>query len=226
MTSDPTDPPIRPGDRAPNFSLPAGDRDAMVSLADFRGKRGVLVALMRGLQCPFCRRNLALLGATRSKLLGAGVDVLAVVATTPERARLYTKHRLVSIPLAADASMTTHRAYGVPCYPMTPELALDLRAVSVDPFQELAAPAPLIAADGTEIHDTFDRLDGFVPTVTDQEDRTRQFRQGLQLCAQFLIDRDGMTRWVHIEGEPGGLAASGRFPTDAELLAVARSLQS
>ena len=52
----------------------------------------------------------------------------------------------------------------------------------------------MIAPDGTEIHDVFDCLDGFVPTDVDQRDRARQFRNAMQLCAPFLIDREGVVR--------------------------------
>jgi peroxiredoxin len=217
-------PPVQPGEPAPDFTLARGSGEGFVSLADFRGKNGVLLALMRGLQCPFCRRNLALLGKTREKLEAVGVETLAILATTPERSRLYVKHRLVSIPLAADPEMITHRAYGVPCYPMTSGLREQLRTVRVDPFEELPEPVPLIGPDGTECHDIFDRLDNFVPNETDQQDRTRQFRQAVQLCGQYLIDRDGVVRWTHIEAEKGGLAAAGRFPSDENLLAAARTL--
>ena len=39
----------RPGDSAPNFALPAVNREGQVSLADYRGRSPVLVALVRGL---------------------------------------------------------------------------------------------------------------------------------------------------------------------------------
>jgi len=204
--------------------LPAADHDGSVRLGDVLRQAPVLPVLMRGLQCPFCRRNLALLGPTRTKLQAIGVETLAVVATTPERARLYVKGGLVAIPLVADPDMATHRAYGVPCYPTTPELRQELRMTRVDPFGELPEPVPFLAPDGTEIHDVFDRLDGFVPTAVDQGDRTRQFRQAVQLCAQYLVDRSGIVRWVRIEGQPGGLAAAGRFPSEQGLLAAARGL--
>lgn len=217
--------PLHPGQAAPPSTLPAADHSGTVALADLLVNGPVLLALMRGLQCPFCRRNLAVLGQTRRKLQSLGVETLAVVATTAERARLYFKHRLVSIPVAADPDMTTHRTYGVPCYPMTPVLTEGLRTTRVDPFGELPAPAPLVGPDGTEIHDVFDRRDGFIPTEVDQRDRTRQFREALQMCAQCLVDRDGIVRWVHVEGEPGGLAAAGRFPTEDTVLAAARALR-
>ena len=75
---------------------------------------GNLLALMRGLYCAFCRRHIAQLGTTYQKLKPLGVDTLAVVAIQPKRARLYYRYRPVSVPLAADPELSTHRAYGVP----------------------------------------------------------------------------------------------------------------
>ena len=39
----------RPGDPAPNFALPAVNREGQVSLGDYRGRSPVLVGLFRGL---------------------------------------------------------------------------------------------------------------------------------------------------------------------------------
>ena len=44
-----TRPPLQTGDLAPDFTLPAIDRDGDVSLADYRGKQGLLLCLFRGL---------------------------------------------------------------------------------------------------------------------------------------------------------------------------------
>ena len=41
--------PIQVGEPAPDFTLPAADREGTVSLADYRGKRPVLLTLFRGL---------------------------------------------------------------------------------------------------------------------------------------------------------------------------------
>ena len=49
---------IEPGRPAPDFSLPAADREGTVSLAEYHG-RPVLLALFRGLYCPFCRHQIA-----------------------------------------------------------------------------------------------------------------------------------------------------------------------
>jgi peroxiredoxin len=42
-------PPLRPGDPAPGFALPAVNREGIVSLDGYRDKGPVLVGLFRGL---------------------------------------------------------------------------------------------------------------------------------------------------------------------------------
>jgi len=49
MTTVERRPPVRPGEPAPNFTLPAGNREGTVSLADYRGRSPLLLALFRGL---------------------------------------------------------------------------------------------------------------------------------------------------------------------------------
>ena len=44
-----TSTPLRPGDPAPHFALPAVNREGQVSLDDYRGRSPVLVGLFRGL---------------------------------------------------------------------------------------------------------------------------------------------------------------------------------
>jgi peroxiredoxin len=41
--------PLRPGDPAPRFALPAVNREGQVSLDDYRGRTPMLVGLFRGL---------------------------------------------------------------------------------------------------------------------------------------------------------------------------------
>jgi peroxiredoxin len=215
--------PLKPGESAPEFTLPRADQEGTVSLDDFRG-RPLLLTLMRGVQCPFCRRNVVLLGQIAPALRQIGVETLGIVGTTAERARLYFRYRPTSIALAADPELAIHRNYGIPCYPVTSELRDQYRATRVDPFHELSAPVPLLGPDGKEAHDVFDRLDGFVPTEVDQRDRTRQFRDSMQLCGQYMLDNHGIVRWAHVEGASGGLATAGIFPNEATLVRVARSL--
>ena len=48
-------------------------------------------------------------------------------------------------------------------------------------------------------------------------------RHQAQLTGQFLVDGKGIVRWTNIECQRDGLAGLDRFPTDEELLAVART---
>ena len=52
----------------------------------------------------------------QEKLKPAGVQILAVVNTTLDRARLYFKYRPTPIVLAADPEASTHRLFGVPAF--------------------------------------------------------------------------------------------------------------
>lgn len=208
---------MHPGEPAPDFTLPSVDRDGTVSLADYRGKTPVLLGMMRGLYCAFCRRHIAQLGMTRKKLQAFGVEVLGVVATQPERARLYYRFRPVGVPLAADPDLTTHRAYGVPNRAMTPEVWQVIASKYADLARELKIPA----TDVGEIKSALSRQDGFNSVEADQQDMQRH---GAQLVGQFLIDREGIVRWANIECAQEGLAGIEKFPNDEEFLAAARTL--
>jgi peroxiredoxin len=208
--------PIKPGDLAPEFTLPSVERDGTVSLADYRGRSPLFLALFIGLWCPFCRRAIAQMGTIEGKLKAAGVEALGIVASRPENARLYFKYRPTRLRLAADPEMTAQRAYGVPKPAATPELMQQMAATRINPTGELpeALPIPEVAA-------ALARADGYVPTETDQAEMQRQWPQ---LKGQFLIDRKGIVRWTNIECAVEGLAGVGKFPTDAEILAAVRTL--
>jgi peroxiredoxin len=214
-------PPVQPGEPAQDFTLPAADRPGSVSLADYRGRSPLLLALFRGLYCPLCRRQIVQMGLAREKLLAVGVEMLGVVATKPEHARLYFRLHPARVPLAADPDMTTLRAYGVPKPSVTPERLQAFQSLRVDPYDELPEPVPI-----TEVAATLNRLDGYEFTQTDQDDRQRQWRwdHSLQLVGQFLIDRGGIVRWSNIECAKEGMAGFGKFPADEELLAAAQQL--
>jgi peroxiredoxin len=207
--------PVQPGERAPRFSLPAVHREGVVSLDDYLDRSPLLLAVFRGLHCPFCRRTIAELGGIAERLKAVGVETLAVVATNADHARLYFKHRPARVALAADAERGTHRAYGVPSVPMTPQLLEAIQTTPVNPTGDLPRPMPLPEAAAE-----LDRRQGFQPSEIDRLDQERQFGQ---VQAQFLVDRTGVVRWVNVEGTEG-VAGFGKFPTVDELLLAARSV--
>ena len=207
-------PGIEPGQPAPDFTLPAIHREGSVSLSDFRGETSVLLAIYRGLYCPFCRRTIAQLDRAYEPLKALGVEALAVVATEAPNARLYFRFRPTRLPLLADPALVTHGLYRLPRPEMTPEVGRFIAETPLNPTGELPAGLPLMAL-GEEL----DRRDGFTPTAVDQRDAQRQFGQ---LKGQFLIDRDGIVRWQNIECAEG-LHGFGKFPSQDELLQVVRT---
>ncbi len=106
--------PLKPGDRAPDFTLAPVNREGPISLTDYRGKQAVLIGLFRGLECPFCRRQIFQLGLAHEKLLAAGVETLAIVNMPLDRARRYFAYRPVPLVMLADPDLTVHRAFGLP----------------------------------------------------------------------------------------------------------------
>ena len=193
-------------------------RDGTASLADYRGKAPLLLALFRGLYCAFCRRHMAQLGVTTERLRDAGVDVLAVTATPAERARLYLRHRPMKVAIAADPDQATHRAYGL-VSPLERGMSPGaLEAFLRDKYRAIAGDHGVRLRDDTpldEILATANRLDGYEVTRDDAV-------HGASLTGQFLIDIDGTLRWMNLEeATPAGL---GGFPSDTELLAVAGRL--
>jgi peroxiredoxin len=206
---------LRPGDAAPDFLLPAVHRDGTVSLGDYRGRSPLLLAIFRGIYCPFCRREIAQLGLMQDKLLRAGVETLAVVASDLERTRLYFRYRPTRVPLAVDPALITHRAFGVSKFPLTPELMEAFQTTRTDVRGELPQPLPILDAVKA-----LDERDAFALTETDiREEQEHEFLD----VGQFLVDRGGIVRWVNLESVREGLVGIGNFPSDDELLTVARA---
>ena len=206
---------IRPGDPAPDFALPAVHRDGTVSLADYRGRSPVLLAFFRGIYCPFCRRHVAKLGLARDKLLAAGIETLAILSSNLDRTRLYFKYRPTRLPLAVDPDLASHRAFGISRIEMTPELQGALATVKVDAAGELPQPVPV-----AQVMQALQEKDRFELTDSDKREAEEQFPLD---TGQFLVDRDGIVRWAHLDLAQGGLETLGRFPTDEELVQLARS---
>src|SRR5260221_14595624 len=101
MTGAQPDRTLQPGDMAPNVVLDAITRQGKVAVDDYRGRTPVLIGIFRGLHCPYCRRHIAALAQLEPALREKGVDMLTVVNTPLERARLHFRYRPKSNMLAA-----------------------------------------------------------------------------------------------------------------------------
>ena len=217
--------PLQAGDRAPDFELPAVNREGKVSLADYRGKSPVFVVLVRGLHCAFCRSHLAKLSATQEKLAREGVATVAVVNTQPERARQYFQYRPTRVLLAADPDVQTHRAFGLPEFEVLPDSTDpgELRWPQTYTFAELMkTPLSIDELPGRttliDANAALDSKEGFEPRPADEESAVKH---GAQLAGQFMIDAGGTIRWSFIEALDSPTQV-GYWPSDEEVVAAAR----
>ncbi len=216
MTAIDPRPPVSPGEAAPDFTLTMVNGTDTVSLADYRGRSPLFLALFNGLWCPFCRRSIAQMGASEGKLKALGVETLGVVATSPENARLYFRFRPSRLHLASDPELSTHQMYGLPKPAATPEFMEALSAVKINPDGAFPEPLPIQQAAVT-----LATMDKYQETDVD---KTEMERQWPQLKGQFLIDREGIVRWANVECATEGLAGIGKFPTEAEILGAVQAL--
>ncbi|MBP2234479.1 peroxiredoxin [Sinorhizobium kostiense] len=219
--------PLQPGEYAPAFTLPSANQEGTVSLASLHG-HPFLIAFVRGLHCPFCRRQVGQLGGLQPALRAAGVETVVVINTPVERARIYFRHRPTPAVLLCDQDCSTHRAFGVPRAEFQPEGSREqpvwpyrvsmeqFEAARINPTGELpealhpmAANTVLNAQDGFELNEV---------------DHAIVVSHATQLVGHFLIDADGIVRWVHIEARDGPNSLS-IFPNAAEMLAAAGSLR-
>ncbi len=182
--------PLGPGDRAPDFDLPAADRDARVVLADYRARGPVLLLVLRGLYCPFCRRHISQLRPTCELLQAAGITLLGVVIATPERSRLYFRFRNAPcFPLATAPDRALHRAYGLPEIVRTERMRQDVETAAASLLREQFGVDHWSGPAGLAFH----RLDtAFQATPEDEAEYARH----MQTSGYFLIDRDGVIRWA------------------------------
>ena len=186
-----------------------------MSLAQYRGKSPVYLALFRGLYCSFCRRHVVHLGSIAEKLREVGVQTLGVVATDPERARFYFKFRPPRMPMGADPELMTHQAYGLPNFPLTPEAVDIAKTAAARELRRLNQPVAGRSARGL---DEARRVRGHAR-------RQRRLQAPSGAAHRHLPRRPGRHRPPRLRGmRPDGPATFGEMPSAEEILASARAL--
>lgn len=181
--------PLGPGDRAPDFNLPAADRDARISLSEYYRRGPVLLLLLRGLYCSFCRRHISQLRSTCDLLHGAGIAMLGVVIASAERSRLYFRFGYSPcFPVAAAPDRSVHRAYGLPSLERTPEMMEAGTKQAAQLLREMN-----IDSRGDPFN-TMHHYDGWVDTPEDDA----EFKRPLQSVGYYFIDRQGIICWASV----------------------------
>ena len=212
---------LQPGDVAPNVVLDAITRQGKVAVDDYRGRTPVLIGIFRGLHCPYCRRHIAALAQLEPALREKGVDMLTVVNTPIERARLYFRYRpLPNFLAAADPERESHRAFGLPNLEFTQDESEWPRKVAISQLMSMKLnitgelPEPL---DPMAAAEALNKKDGY--EITEADKQMAATGTG-QLVGQFLLDREGIIRWSFTEVPEGGKHMFGA-PTPQDVMSAA-----
>ena len=221
MTMSQPDHTLQPGDVAPNVVLDAITRQGKVALDDYRGRTPVLIGIFRGLHCPYCRRHIAVMAQLEPALRQRGIDILTVVNTPIERARLYFRyHPMPNLLAAADPERASHRAFGLPNVEFTQDesdwprkVAMNqMMSMKINVTGELPEPVdPMAAVEALNKMDAYE--------ITDADQQMQATGMG-QLVGEFLLDREGIIRWSFTEVADGGKNLFGA-PTPQDLMSAA-----
>lgn len=104
---------VRPGDPAPGFRLPDQNGEE-VSLADFEGRRAVVLYFYPKDETPGCTKESCAFRDAYEDLKDAGAEVIGVSSDSPaSHKRFAARHRL-PFTLLSDADAALRKAYGVP----------------------------------------------------------------------------------------------------------------
>lgn len=214
---------LQPGDRAPDVVLDAITQQGRIAIADYRGRKPLLIGLFRGLHCPFCRRHIAAQAPTDAILREKGIECLSVVNTPIDRARLYLRyHPIPGLLAAADPERESHRAFGLPTLEFTEGETQWPHKVGIDAVATMVMdmpgdlPRPMDPVSAAEV---LNAKDGYDMTETDKE---MAATGNGQLFGQFLLDRDGIIRWSFTEVPEEGRRMFARPGTDELIEAATR----
>ncbi|MEU3598455.1 thioredoxin-dependent thiol peroxidase [Streptomyces sp. NPDC006798] len=101
---------LKPGDLAPDFTLPDAD-GKQVSLADHRGRK-VIVYFYPAALTPGCTKQACDFTDNLDVLAGAGYDVIGVSPDKPEKLARFREQEHLKVTLVGDPEKEVLRAYG------------------------------------------------------------------------------------------------------------------
>ncbi|WP_024802810.1 thioredoxin-dependent thiol peroxidase [Nocardia sp. BMG51109] len=101
---------LRPGDTAPEFSLPDADGKT-VSLADYRGRK-VIVYFYPAASTPGCTKQACDFRDNLGELSGAGIDVVGISPDKPAKLAKFRDNEKLTFPLLSDPDREVLSAWG------------------------------------------------------------------------------------------------------------------
>ena len=98
------------GQKAPDFSLPTIQGET-ISLADYVGKRNVLLWFSRGFTCNFCRGHMKNIAAGYELLAESGVEIIQIAPNLLETAQRYFEPNMPQYPFICDPDKRLFAVY-------------------------------------------------------------------------------------------------------------------
>src|SRR5579859_4862103 len=129
---------LKAGDMAPDFTLP-DLRGGFVSLSRLLRAGPVVVSFYRGFWCPYCRLQLAALGANLREIAALGASLVAISPQKISGAHPDIASDQVSFALLRDRASKVAEAYG-----LVVELPHDLRKI----YAQFGHALPQVNGDG------------------------------------------------------------------------------
>lgn len=195
------------GDAAPSFRLETV-QGPVVDLAEFRGRRNVLLWFSRGFTCPFCRRYMAQLSMAYPRFQSLRCEIIQISPDLLRQARLFFRNYKLAFPFTCDTDKQVFAAYG-------------LRDVGM-----IRSAADTVVSFSTalvrgEFSKTFHAswLDTF---ATGRHAPQRLAEHGLHEMEQgmFMVDSGGMVKYSRVFGPLENI------PGNDELLRALENLQN
>lgn len=103
---------LRPGDTAPQLSLPDA-RGVSVRLADLWAQGPVVIVFYRGGWCPYCNLGLRAWQQALAQLDGVGARLVAISPQTPDNSLTTAEKNALAFPVLSDSALEAARGFGV-----------------------------------------------------------------------------------------------------------------
>lgn len=104
---------IAVGNRAPEFTLP-DQNGKKVSLADYRGKKAVVVYFYPKDETPGCTKEACSFRDAYEDFVAAGAEVIGISGDSVGSHIAFAQHHRLPFTLLADVGNKVRKAYGVP----------------------------------------------------------------------------------------------------------------
>ncbi len=146
---------LKPGDRAPAFTLPDAD-GATVSSTDLLTRGPLALTFYRGVWCPYCNLDLQAIEAAAHDIRGFGASLVGISPQTPANSRRSQRENKLSFPILSDHAGMVANLFGLrfrlPDYLIAiyKQFGVDLPVHNGEPSWTLPMPARyIIGRDGT-----------------------------------------------------------------------------